>query len=68
MKDHITTCLQTDEGTVRAFLEGHGHVFVRTFGPFTNGVLVVNTNDPPPSAHAAQAGDGPKVVIHTTSG
>jgi len=65
MSDHLTACLAQDEGNVRAFLVQNGHVFVRTFGPFTDGNLVFNTNIPPPGMCGGLAASGPKVIVHT---
>jgi hypothetical protein len=67
MSDHLTACLASDEANVRAFLTGHGHVYVETFGPFANGDLILNTNVPPPSACGGLPGPAPKVVVHTTA-
>jgi len=68
MTDHLTACLATEEATVKAFLTTHGHTYVKTLGPFTNGDLILNTITPPaqPSACGGDTRAGTKVVVHTT--
>lgn len=69
MTDHLTTCLAADEATVRAILTSppFSHAYVTTFGPFTDGNLVINvyTHGATVGAIGVFADSGSKVVIHS---
>lgn len=67
MNDHLTACLAQDEPTVRAFLEKHEHVYVKTLGPFNSGTVIFNTTTAPEPPAACGGMQGASiVVVHTT--
>ena len=69
MVDSLTACLKADEAAVTAILTSapFNHVYIQTFGDFTDGNLLLLTypHGAAPGEVGASTDAGDKVVIHT---